>query len=326
LLLAPLLGSSTWTTTPGFDAADRLTAGQPTWKRAELYGILSFLTFIRLVMEYFKISPTVALQIHCDDKNTINEIAAFRDMQQYDTFATTKRCFANYDLIDEILLCFNTLPMTVRIQYVKGHQDKRCPPEELPNDAQLNCIAHELCSQQLQRLVNASAPFDNPGHFPHHQCSVLHNNRRITGPLHKRLKVICATPHIERYWRKRFDWSMRDIDNLERRAFSRVYLLLPKSDQRRVLQFRCGWLPVNKRCCKWMKDRTETCPCCNSATESVDHLVTCWDNKHPTGEIYTALHSSMTEAKFHPDISSLGRCTQMAIPKRHLPGTTFSST
>jgi hypothetical protein len=124
---------------------------EPKW--AKLYGILSFLTFIRLVMEYFKISPIAALQIYCDDKNTINEIATFRDMQQYDAFATTKRCCANYDLIDEILLCFKMLPTTVRIQYVKGHQDKRCPPEELPNDAQLNCVAHELCSQQLQWLV-----------------------------------------------------------------------------------------------------------------------------------------------------------------------------
>jgi hypothetical protein len=97
-------------------------------KRAELYGILSFLTFIRLVMEYFKISPTAALQIHCDDKNTINEIAEFRDMQHYDAFAMTKRCCANYDLIDEILLCFKTLPMTVRILYVNC----RPPRQTLP--------------------------------------------------------------------------------------------------------------------------------------------------------------------------------------------------
>jgi hypothetical protein len=224
--------------------------------------------------------------------------------------------------------------MTVRIQYVKGHQDKRCPaPEELPHDAQLNCVAHELCSQQLQRLANASAQFDNPGHFPHHQCSVLHNHRRITGPLHKRLKVICATPCIETYWKKCFDWSQRDIDNLDRRAFSHVYLPLPKPDQRRVIQFRCGWLPVNKRCCKWMKDRTDTCPCCHSATETVDHLVTCWDNNHSTGKIYSAIHLSMTDAKFHPDVtmandsypephSAPHECIQ--VPRRPLAGVTSS--
>jgi hypothetical protein len=273
-------------------------------KRAELYGILSFLTFIRLIVEYYACTPTATLNIYCDDKTTINDLASFREMQQYDSFATTKRCCANYDLIAEILPCMKQYASTIRIHYVKGHQDKDTPLEELSTASQLNCVAHSLCSQQLQRLTNAQASYDDPGHFPHQQCSVIHQQRRITGLLPQRLKTIGATPHIEKYWKRRFHWSQRDLDNLDRRAFTRVHFSLPKSDQRRIIQFRCGWLPVNQRCSKWMKTRTDICPCCRTSPESVDHMITCWDNPHPTGDLYSSLHASMTESNFHPTVKA----------------------
>jgi Zinc knuckle len=81
------------------------------------------------------------------------------------------------------------------------------------------------------KLMLDQASYDDPGHFPHQQCSVLHQQHRITGLLPQRLKTIGATPHIEKYWKRRFHWSQRDLDNLDRRAFTRVHFSLPKSDQ-----------------------------------------------------------------------------------------------
>jgi hypothetical protein len=273
-------------------------------KRAELYGILSFLTFICMVVEYYQLMPAATLQIYCDDINTVNDLAVFRDMQRYNSFATTKQCCAHYDLIAEILTCMTNYPRPIHLHHVKGHQDKGTPMEELSSTAQLNCVAHQLCLQQLQRLIAANEPCNNPGHFPNQQCSVLHQQRCISGPLTKRLQTISSTPCIKTYWKRCFDWSPRDLDNLDRCAFAHVHLRLPKPDQRRITQFRCGWLPVNKRCSKWMKTRTDICPCCRIATESVDHLLICWDNTKPTGNLYDLLHASMTKVSYHPSITA----------------------
>ena len=272
-------------------------------KRAELYGILSVLTFLRFIVEYYTPDTTATLRIHCDEINTVNDIEAFRDINQHDAFVTTKRCCANYDIIAEILSCITDYPGKVSILHIKGHQDQKEEFDDLSIAAQLNCVAHDLCSQQLQKLIAAPSTYDNPGHFPKQQCSILHHHRRVTGPLQKRLKEICYTPAIEKYWKKRFTWRQIDIDNLDRKAFSRVFFSLTKPDQRRITQFRCGWLPVNKRCCKWMKDRTGICPCCQICeSESVNHLLKCSHNKHHTGELYSSLQSSMEKAKFHTTI------------------------
>jgi hypothetical protein len=128
----------------------------------------------------------------------------------------------------------------------------------------------------------------------------------VTGPLQKRLRTICYTPALEKYWKenKKFLWNQADIDSLNRPAFSRVFLALPKADQRRISQLRCDMLPVNKRCSHWMKSRGSECPCCLQSCESVDHLLRCQSNLHHTNELYQSLQESMVAKKFHPTVIS----------------------
>lgn len=134
----------------------------------------------------------------------MNEIADFGDLQQYDSFATTKRCCANYDVINEILVCIQAYPQNVFLSYVKGRQDRKEEFEDLPIAAQLNCVAHDMCSQRLQALVAAPATSD-PGHVRNHQ-SMLDSTQASTNhwASTKTTEKICYTPGVEKYWKKKF--------------------------------------------------------------------------------------------------------------------------
>jgi hypothetical protein len=49
----------------------------------------------------------------------------------------------------------------------------------------------------------------------------------------------------------------------------------PDPDHRRVVHFRCGWLPTHKRVSRFVTERPTTCPRCRHYLETVDHLLRC---------------------------------------------------
>ena len=248
--------------------------------RSELFGTMVSLSYIRLVCEYGDIKIPVQLQLHlrCDNEGCVK--SSQPNLFQY--YSGTARCCDNYDLISMIHDHIGAIPGSFCSEWVKGHQDKTKSFAELPLEAQLNVIADAGATDELayMRAQDLEQSEITP-HFPAQVVSVSRmdpvtqlSTRIVTKPA-KHIRRHIHYPDLSRYWEQRHNWNTDDIEAIDHAGMERFLKRLPKPDHRRAVQLRCGWLPCNKRCSRYMITRTELCSHCNTVPETVDHIFRC---------------------------------------------------
>ena len=270
--------------------------------RAELYGILSFSTFLKLFCEYFNIHSTrLRFVLRVDSRAAITAVNKAMEADLLGRFHTTSRCTANYDLVAEILTTVKNCPAMVDLLWIEGHLLKRKKWEELTPIEKQHHETDVLCGETLEEMLQSGTIYDDVPHFPSQLVSILHHSRRVTGDLRKQLRYLATAPLIESYWIDKFGWDPNIVDNLDRDSFASVFKNLKASDQRRIIQLRCNWLPVSKRVAKWCSDRQPECHRCPlHCPESVDHLLQCPEGRHLQEDFLTDLHNSLSKAGWDP--------------------------
>ena len=113
--------------------------------RTKLWAILESVTYLRLVVEFFRVTlPANASCICCcDSKAELSRL----EVLSYEGFGTTWRCRAHYDLEAAIGQCLCQLPeIQFTWQWVRGHASKRKPAYKFTWDKVLNKEADELAT------------------------------------------------------------------------------------------------------------------------------------------------------------------------------------
>jgi len=106
--------------------------------RAEIYGVLSVLTFIKEYSNYFMIPSLSEIAYYCDNLEVVHKI---------NTLATNPNSFnelhktTDHDAVLQLKLCF---PSNIIAFHVKGHQDTRKKWEHLTIPERLNIQADKL--------------------------------------------------------------------------------------------------------------------------------------------------------------------------------------
>lgn len=242
--------------------------------RTEIEGIFAALTFIRLLCEYFAITPptSAALRLVCDNKGALK---CARNAAAPDYFSSA-RCYANYDLAAELRMCIQALPLSTQFDWVKGHQSDRQHVSTLTPEALLNEQSDDLASAFLSDRANYNIPAEPPL-WTEQLVHISSTDGPITGNLASSLRALRQLPVLRDYYTKKFHWQPTTWGIIDHASTSLAIRRLAPGDRRRIIQLRCGWLPINKRLAKFMPDREPACPRCNddSVTESVEHLLIC---------------------------------------------------
>ena len=103
------------------------------------------LTYVRLICEYYQITRELTIDLDCDNQGAVDKTQP----EIFQFYSGMAACCDNYDLISEVLYNCGQIPGTVRIHWIKGHQDKNTKFDDLSYKAKLNFYAGRCPSNTI---------------------------------------------------------------------------------------------------------------------------------------------------------------------------------
>jgi hypothetical protein len=116
--------------------------------RSECAALFSALCFVRLLLTKYPRGPITGvvpkLQFVLDNKSVVEDNLEWTYGQETSVFDYLK---SDYDLLQGIQREIETLPIALKVSWVKGHQDQYKQRMELSLDAKANCVADDVCTE-----------------------------------------------------------------------------------------------------------------------------------------------------------------------------------
>ena len=122
-------------------------------------GVIVTVLYIFHLMEWFDTTPEVCTMIYCDNQEAVS-FTNHRWLGSTPKWADTR----NIDLKQILSHQLKKWDKCIRIEHVKGHQDKGVEYKALPLPAKLNVICDRECTKKIH------PPLCNPQHVsPRHK-------------------------------------------------------------------------------------------------------------------------------------------------------------
>ena len=256
---------------------------RPTSFRAEGYGLLSFLLFLRRVAEFTSMHDPWIGTIATDSKSLLQTLKGIDRSLPSPNFDTPLRIDGDsnileplqpdWDILIEVQNALIQLP-EIKLQFIKGHQDRTTRFERLPLLAQLNVEADDMASV-YQDTFGRERPLVILS--PRTRAHLVIRNGTITSRYQAAIRHAYTGPALQLYIQHRHDWTDYTFQSINWNAhgqalrnhithrihFSKlVHDILPTA-------VYLNKMDKGKRCC----------PCCNHPKEDRDHIIKC---SHPT--------------------------------------------
>jgi hypothetical protein len=103
---------------------------------------------------------------------------------------------SDYDLLQGIQREINTLPISSRVTWVKGHQDRNKLRNELPLEARANCIADDVCTEMHFR--HPSEVGQLPDWIPGTKAALKHSGKLISKKQDEYVITAATAPHLRK--------------------------------------------------------------------------------------------------------------------------------
>jgi len=238
--------------------------------RAEGFGLLSMLVYIRRLFHFQTNSNPPQLRMLSDNQALVHELQKIR--------SRTRPAFPNdslrpsWDVLQAILTVWSDFPES-SLEHVRGHQDRDQERHELDIPAQLNCEADDLASAayQLESCPESSYPM-----LGGTRCRLIVNQSAISSHIRNSIMEIRSTQALKQRIQNQMrvtnavfdevDWEAHELAGVNCRDVPDVFLT----------KFLHGILPVGRRLVQYDKERySGRCPSCDSEVEDQDHLFKC---------------------------------------------------
>jgi hypothetical protein len=232
--------------------------------RAEIYGIASATSFIRLMFDHYNDDCSRHKWFFLLDNTTV-----IHQMEQLNSTTRTAKwqLKPEADILEIAAERLTKIP--ANYVHVKSHQDRKQKTGRLSYDAQLNCLADELATQQNKKMKH---PYTKQ--YPN--CAHLKiNNMIVTRESKAWLMDAAGKIPIQQYYHDRYKWTSVVFDSIHWTAQKAVLARYEANDQRRILKFVHGWLPTYNRLYREKQTNTQQCPLCNYLIEDNLHMFNC---------------------------------------------------
>ena len=283
--------------------------------RAEACGMLSILLFLIRIAEYTEMYFPWKGVIGTDSQSLLDTLHGNDvDPQQTETpmsldggkVVLDVLC-PDWDILIEIQIALEKLPH-VKLEYVKGHQDRTKPYDQLDTMAQLNVDA-DAKAGQYQDVHGASRPHVlMTAHARAHLCDY---QGTITSHYPERTRICATAPALGLYLREKYKWSEAIFDSINWDAHRGA---LQKLNKKRIHITKLVFdiLPTTSQANKYDNGK-RTCPACDCLHEDRDHVLRC---PHAKAEAW--------RTEFDLEISEFCRKTQTKPELQKLLQTAFA--
>jgi exonuclease III len=256
---------------------------RPSSYRAEGYGLLSFLLFLRHVAAFTSKHEPWLGTIGTDSKSLLQTLKGHDRSQptpQYEfplringDSVTLDALSPDWDVLIEIQHALHNLP-DIKLQFIKGHQDRKVRFERLSLMAQLNVEADDMATM-YQTTYGGDRPFVPM--TTRTRAHLVTSRGTITSRYPEAIRNAYTGPALKLHIQNRNKWTDTTLHSInwlthgnalrnhisQRLHFSKmVHDILPTASQ-------LNKMDRGKRCC----------PCCFHPHEDRDHIIRC---PHPT--------------------------------------------
>ena len=238
----------------------------PTSYRAEAYGILSVLRFFyHLKMKW---QVTNKFNLVCDNKTMVNRTNQNKKVEMATPNSTLE---SEWDLLAEIWTTLQSLD-DCEIQWIKGHQDKEKPYQDLSLSAQLNVDADALANEYI--TANPDHPYHVVPLLPTCGCQFHLPIGTITHKLKKEIRLARTQPAMKDHLMDRFGWDYPTLQDVDWESFR---IAMRRLDKHRVTLTKHvnNYAPVGTRVVRYDPKYPESCSTCGDESENAAHLMLC---------------------------------------------------
>ena len=286
-------------------------------QRAELTGILSGLRLILHFTKFHNITRGAPVTVVCDNRSAVGYATPSK--------SPTSAIHANapdYDLTRAIHDTITTIPLEIKLRWVRGHQDSTKPFESLPREAQLNIIADELATEYHQS-PDPERP-SKPNVTPSPTCAayLLLRGHVITSNHKQHLRRASLLPALSDYTVDRNTWHHDTWHCIDWTSHSRALHSLQTSPRLTITKFLHRWLPTNHNLRKETPTLSPTCSLCELAHETDNHLCQCTnkDAESIRSHALSSLRDSLSMCGTDPVLQNIllsGLCSWFSTGNDH---------
>jgi hypothetical protein len=252
---------------------------RPTSFRAEGYGMLSFLLFLRRVSEFTSMHDPWIGTIATDSESLLKTLKSPAGKYPSPRLETPHRIAGDsttldplqpdWDILIEIQHALSHLP-EITLQFVKGHQDRKIRFERLPLMAQLNVEADDMASV-YQNTFGGDRPFVMLS--PRTRAHLVTIQGTITSRYPAAIRKAYSGPALQLYIQKRHGWSDSTFQSINWTAHGQVlrnHITLRIHYSKLVHDILPTFAYLNK-----MDKGKRCCPRCAHPHEDRDHIIQC---------------------------------------------------
>jgi len=256
--------------------------------RAEAFGLIASLTFLsHYVASYGPENfNTSKLDCFCDNLGVITNVTKLLTPDTTKPNDTTNDDWDVYTTISTLAL--QCSPLQPSFLHVKGHQDAR-PHRPLTIIEQHNVDCDHRAKSYTQTTKKRSMTYGNPA-IPAAQPHLIIANKLICCNLTTMLQHTMAFPEYQQYLRQKLNWTTWTIQDVHWEMFSASLNAFGLEDQRCLILFVNGKLPLRASPAHPHHGAT-LCPSCQRETEDKRHFVRCMHPECTT--LFRTLHQQL---------------------------------
>lgn len=239
--------------------------------RSELTGILGGIIHVSNLCHQYGITSG-NIQMGCDGKGAVDT-----SNDSYSTILTKRK---HFDLLQAIHTAKSLSPLNWTFFHILGHQDKHTAFEDLPRNAQLNCIVDGLAKEQLAADIALPPTDPTTQHLPFENCTITWTNRygqdiRICSHLKDTLATFIARETVRKHWIKKGKFTTRQESQIDWTLLHRAHKGLHPQRKIWLSKWISGFCGIGNTLYLYRYQLHTKCPRCNLDKESIDHVLKC---------------------------------------------------
>ena len=263
--------------------------GKMTSYRAEAYGLLAVLRFLIRMAEFAEMQQQWIGIIATDSLSLLDtlrgkdEARMERERDEPINLSGTSvelNCTsADWDVLIEIQDSLAKLPQ-IRLQHVKGHQDRHQTYQNLDQLGQLNVDADGRAGAYQDRF-GATRPIVLM--MSKTKAHLLGPSGTVTGKYEQHLRSAATTPTLNQYLMTKYQWSESVVNSINWDAHRSALKRFTKK-RAHFTKLVYDILPTTSLLNKFDNGR-RTCPSCSCQKEDRDHILKCRSTDRVTWRI-----------------------------------------